>query len=157
MSIKSKNNVKIIFKTILHILIFSIVSFIIFNLSFINSQKIRVSSGLFFSSGEYETNILIFIICIAVFMLAYTFFFQEYLKKDFIRCKNNNLWLVIVFIILFFLFIIAQFIIIIVTILLNISTGYVSNFPVEEIYMLILAYEILLPVFSGIYSIIKQK
>ena len=69
MSIKSKNNVKIIFKTILHILIFSIVSFIIFNLSFINTKKVGISTGILFSKEIYEINIIIFIICIASFIL----------------------------------------------------------------------------------------
>ena len=37
--LKQKEGIKIIFKTILHMLIFNIISFIMFNLSFFNTEK----------------------------------------------------------------------------------------------------------------------
>ena len=157
MSINSKNNVKIIFKTILHILIFSIVSFIIFNLSFINTKRVGASSGSLFSTRFYEVNILIFIIFIAIFILLYTFFWQEYLKKDLKQCKETHWSFIIIFITMFSIFMILEFIIILFTLGLEISWGLVSNFPVDGIYLIIFVYQLLFPIFDIIRDKLKQK
>ena len=157
MSIKSKNNIKIIFKTILHILIFSIVSFIIFNLSFINTKKVGISTGILFSKEIYEINIIIFIICIAVFILLYTFFWQEYLKKDLKQCKETHWSFIIIFITMFSIFMILEFIIILFTLGLEISWELVSNFPVDVIYLIIFVYQLLFPIFDIIRDKLKQK
>ena len=157
MSINSKNNVKIILKTILHILIFSIVSFIIFNLSFINTKRVGASSGSLFSTRFYEVNILIFIIFIAIFILLYTFFWQEYLKKDLKQCKENHWSFIIIFITMFCIFMILEFIIILFTLGLEISWGLVSNFPVDVIYLIIFIYQLLFPIFDIIRDKLKQR
>lgn len=143
--LKQKEGIKIIFKTILHMLIFNIISFIIFNLSFFNTKKTGISEGLF-SKGIYEINILIFIICISIFILSYTFFWQEYLKQDLKNLHQNNKKYIIIFIILFCIFIIIEFIAIIFTMLLKVNWGYISNFPVEEIYLIILIYQLIFPI-----------
>ena len=157
MSINSKTNVKIIFKTILHILIFSIVSFIIFNLSFINTKKVGISTGILFSKEIYEINIIIFIICIASFILLYTFFWKEYLKKDLKQCKENHWSFIIIFITMFCTSMILEFIIILFTLGLEISWGLVSNFPVDVIYLIIFIYQLLFPIFDIIRDKLKQR
>lgn len=143
--LKQKEGIKIIFKTILHMLIFNIISFIIFNLSFFNTEKTGISEGLF-SKGIYEINILIFIICISISILSYTFFWQEYLKQDLKKLYQNDKKYIIIFIILFFIFIIIEFITIIFTMLLKVNWGYISNFPVEETYLIILIYQLIFPI-----------
>lgn len=143
--LKQKEGIKIIFKTILHMLIFNIISFIIFNLSFFNTKKAGISEGLF-SKGIYEINILIFIICISIFILSYTFFWQEYLKQDLKNLHQNNKKYIIIFIILFCIFIIIEFIAIIFTMLLKVNWGYISNFPVEETYLIMLIYQLIFPI-----------
>ena len=143
--LKQKEGIKIIFKTILHMLIFNIISFIIFNLSFFNKKKKGISEGLF-SKGIYEINILIFIICISIFILSYTFFWQEYLKQDLKNLHQNNKKYIIIFIILFCIFIIIEFITIIFTMLLKVNWGYISNFSVEETYLIMLIYQLIFPI-----------
>lgn len=143
--LKQKEGIKIVFKTILHMLIFNIISFIIFNLSFFNTKKAGISEGLF-SKGIYEINILIFIICISIFILSYTFFWQEYLKQDLKNLHQNNKKYIIIFIILFCIFIIIEFIAIIFTMLLKVNWGYISNFPVEETYLIMLIYQLIFPI-----------
>ena len=143
--LKQKEGIKIIFKTILHMLIFNIISFIIFNLSFFNTEKKEISEGLF-SKGIYEINILIFIICISIFILSYTFFWQEYLKQDLKNLHQNNKKYIIIFIILFCIFIIIEFITIIFTMLLKVNWGYISNFSVEETYLIMLIYQLIFPI-----------
>ena len=157
LSAKMKNGIKIILKTILHILIFSIVSFIIFNLSFINTKRVGASSGSLFSTRFYEVNILIFIIFIAIFILLYTFFWQEYLKKDLKQCKENHWSFIIIFITMFCIFMILEFIIILFTLGLEISWGLVSNFPVDVIYLIIFIYQLLFPIFDIIRDKLKQR
>lgn len=143
--LKQKEGIKIVFKTILHMLIFNIISFIIFNLSFFNTKKAGISEGLF-SKGIYEINILIFIICISIFILSYTFFWQEYLKQDLKNLHQNNKKYIIIFIILFCIFIIIEFIAIIFTMLLKVNWGYISNFSVEETYLIMLIYQLIFPI-----------
>ncbi len=143
--LKQKEGIKIVFKTILHMLIFNIISFIIFNLSFFNTKKAGISEGLF-SKGIYEINILIFIICISIFILSYTFFWQEYLKQDLKNLHQNNKKYIIIFIILFCIFIIIEFITIIFTMLLKVNWGYISNFSVEETYLIMLIYQLIFPI-----------
>lgn len=143
--LKQKEGIKIIFKTILHMLIFNIISFIIFNLSFFNTEKKEISEGLF-SKGIYEINILIFIICISIFILSYTFFWQEYLKQDLKNLHQSNKKYIIIFIILFCIFIIIEFITIIFTMLLKVNWGYISNFSVEETYLIMLIYQLIFPI-----------
>ena len=140
--LKQKEGIKIIFKTILHMLIFNIISFIMFNLSFFNTEKKGISEGLFI----YEINILIFIICISISILSYTFFWQEYLKQDLKKLYQNDKKYIIIFIILFFIFIIIEFITIIFTMLLKVNWGSISNFPVEETYLIMLIYQLIFPI-----------
>ncbi len=157
LSAKLKNGIKIILKTILHILIFSIVSFIIFNLSFINTKRVGASSGSLFSTRFYEVNILIFIIFIAIFILLYTFFWQEYLKKDLKQCKETHWSFIIIFITMFSIFMILEFIIILFTLGLEISWGLVSNFPVNGVYLIVFVYQLLFPIFDIIRDKLKQR
>lgn len=140
--LKQKEGIKIIFKTILHMLIFNIISFIMFNLSFFNTEKKGISEGLFI----YEINILIFIICISISILSYTFFWQEYLKQDLKKLYQNDKKYIIIFIILFCIFIIIEFITIIFTMLLKVNWGSISNFPVEETYLIMLIYQLIFPI-----------
>lgn len=140
--LKQKEGIKIIFKTILHMLIFNIISFIMFNLSFFNTEKKGISEGLFI----YEINILIFIICISISILSYTFFWQEYLKQDLKKLYQNDKKYIIIFIILFCIFIIIEFITIIFTMLLKVNWGYISNFPIEETYLIMLIYQLIFPI-----------
>ena len=83
---------------------------------------------------------------LSIFILSYTFFWQEYLKQDLKNLHQNNKKYIIIFIILFCIFIIIEFITIIFTMLLKVNWGYISNFSVEETYLIMLIYQLIFPI-----------
>ena len=73
--LKQKEGIKIIFKTILHMLIFNIISFIIFYLSYLDATELETTSntGLGLSVPNYKINQYIFSSCLIFYILLYMF------------------------------------------------------------------------------------
>lgn len=151
----NQSSFKIIGKTLFHLFLFWLFSFFIFHVSFFQSKEIGPMPGIF-SGWSYEVNPFIFLLCILIFLFLYTFFWQEYLKKDFKQGVEKNRMFVIFSAFLFLIFILLEFLILLFVLGLDISWGTVLNFPVEEIYLFVFIYLLLFPLFDTIRERRKQ-
>lgn len=140
-----------------HFFIFSFFGYLVFHFLciFFSIKRNRSHAGIF-SGWSYEVNPFIFLLCILIFSFLYTFFLQEYLKKDFKQGVEKNRMFVIFSAFLFLIFILLEFLILLFVLGLDISWGTVLNFPVEEIYLFVFIYLLLFPLFDTIRERRKQ-
>lgn len=156
---KQKEGIKIIFKTILHMLIFNIISFIIFNLSYFDAEKLETTStaGFGLSMTNYNINQYIFSGCLIFYILLYIFTWKKYLKLDLISCKKIHQGYVVTFIFFFCSFIFNEFILLTITDLIRIGWSCIVNFPFSLIVIAYIAWPVLYSILDIVYDIIKKK
>ena len=158
-STRKNEGVKIIFKTILHMLVFNIISFIIFNLSYFDAKKLETTStaGFGLSMANYNINQYIFSGCLIFYILLYMFIWNKFLKQDLTSCKKIHHGYVVTFIFLFCIFIFNEFILFTITDLIRIGWSCIVNFPFSLIIIGYIIWPVLYSILDIVYDIIKKK
>ena len=157
--LKQKEGTKIIFKTILHMLIFNIISFIIFYLSYLDATELETTSntGLGLSVPNYKINQYIFSSCLIFYILLYMFIWKKILKKDLISCKKIHQGYIVAFIFLFCIFIFNEFILFAFTDFMSMGLSHMVNFSYNLIIMGYIIWPVLYSILDIVYDIIKKK
>lgn len=127
--------------SICHMIIFNIISFVVFGLTNIGTKptgNIRTSS--FFGITEYRTNLFSVVFFWIVFLVLFSIFYTKFLKKDLKKQMELHWFFVLLFGIVSVIFCFVEVALLLISIILNIGIfSTIVNFP-DVIYILVLAY-----------------
>lgn len=125
--------------TIIHMIIFNIISFALLYASNIGTEPTgNTVSSSFFAIREYKTNLFFVIFFWIIFLLAFSIFYTKFLKKDFKKQMKIHWSFILLFFIVSVIFILVEFAIWIITILM--TTGLFSettNYPDPILYIVL--------------------
>lgn len=129
------------FITILHMIIFNIISFIIFWASNIGTISTGNTDGRgFLPLAEYKCNLFLVIICWILFLTLFSIFYTKFFKRDLKKQIELHWIFVIIFLIVSVIFCLIEFIILVITQIY--TTGIFStivNYP-DSIFVLVSVY-----------------
>lgn len=153
---KVKVGIKNQLKTILHMLIFNIITIVIIYIAYSDKKWLGTwRSAGFLSMREWSINVYIYAICMLIFIVGYIIFWRKFLKKDLKKDIETHWGCVVTFTILFLLFLFVQFLIIATVVILQIGLfDVVINVPEFVLECMVL---IIYPVVDFIVDIIMKK
>lgn len=153
---KVKIGIKNQLKTILHMLIFNMITVPIIWIAYSDKKWLGTwRSAGFLSRREWSVNVYIYAIFMFIFIVGYIIFWRKFLKKDLKKDIETHWGCVVTFTILFLLFLFVQFVIITVVIMLQIGLfGIAINVPSLVLECMVL---IICPVVDFIVDIIMKK
>lgn len=123
-----------------HMIIFNIISFILFMISNIGIKSIGNVSSSFFAIEGYKANLFFVIFAWILFLIFFSIFYTKFLKKDFKKQLELHWFFVFIFGIVSVIFCFVEIIILVISLILNIGIfSTIVNFP-DIIYVLVLAY-----------------
>lgn len=113
-----------------YMIIFNIITFIIFELSFIGTKPTGNISGTIFGVREYKVNLFLIILCWILFLILFSVFYTKYLKKGFKKQLELHWLFVTLFLIISAIFCFVEVIILLIINLLNIGIfSAIVNYP----------------------------
>ena len=126
--------------SIVHMIIFNIISFILFMISNIGTKSIGNVSSSFFAIEGYKANLFFVISAWILFLISFSIFYTKFFKKDLKKQLELHWIFVFIFGIVSVIFCFVEFIILVISLILNIGIfSTIVNFP-DIIYVLVLAY-----------------
>ena len=126
---------------ICHMIIFNIISFVVFLLTNIGTKPTgNISAGGFFGITEYRTNLFFVVFFWIIFLVLFSIFYTKLFKKD-LKKQIQVHWLFVLFFgIVSVIFCFVEVILWLISLILNIGIfSTIVNFP-DIIYFLVLAY-----------------
>ncbi len=145
--------------TIMHMIIFNVVSFIIFYASNIGTEPTgkAVSPGLM-PLREYKVNLYFVIFSWIIFLLAFSIFYTKFLKKDFKKQVKIHWSFILLFFIVSVIFVLVELAIFIIMEFMATRDFYssITNYP-DFILYIVLAYIIGYILIDIIREIIIKK
>ena len=158
---KVKIGIKNQLKTILHMLIFNMITAFTIWIAYSDKKDLETSRtpGGIIPLEEWSINVYIYAICIFMFIVGYSIFWRKFLKKDLKKDIEIHWSCIVVFTILFILFLFIQFMIAIIVILLQIGLfGTISNVPEGVIeFVVLIIYQVGYLIVDMIIEKIKLK
>lgn len=141
-----------------HMIVFNIISFILFMASYIGTGPTgNIIGTSFIAVTEYKVNLFISILFWLLFLISFSFFYTKFLKKDLYRQLKTHWIFVVIFIICSIFFCFIEFILLIFAQLFNIGIfSSIVNFP-DWIYLIILFYLIIYIIIDLIFERTKNK
>lgn len=126
--------------SIAHMLVFNLISFLLFMISNIGTKSIGNVSSSFFAIEGYKANLFFVIFAWILFLISFSIFYTKFLKKDFKKQLEVHWLFVVIFGIVSVIFCFIEFMIWLISLILNIGIfSTIVNFP-DIIYVLVLAY-----------------
>ena len=123
-----------------HMIVFNIISFILFMISNIGTESIGNVSSSFFAIEGYKVNLFFVIFAWILFLIFFSIFYTKFFKKDLKKQLELHWIFVFIFGIVSVIFCFVEFIILVISLILNIGIfSTIVNFP-DIIYVLVLAY-----------------
>ena len=157
----NKEVVKKGFKNLLisigYMIIFNIISFALFWLSYVGTEDTgRVIEGLF-ATTEYKCNLFFMIFSWVLFLIAFSIFYTKFWKKT-LRKQVEMHWLfVVLFIIVSFVFVVIEIILLVFISIVKIGIfSAISNFP-EALPTVVIIYLITYVVLDFVIGKIKKR
>lgn len=140
-----------------HMIVFNIISFILFMASYIGTKSTgKVSSPSFFAIEGYKANLFFVIYAWTLFLIFFSIFYTKFFKKDLKKQLELHWIFAFIFGIVSIIFCIAEIIILLISAILNIGIfSEIVNLS-DIIYVLVLAY-IIGYIFIDIIMEIKKK
>ena len=140
-----------------HMIVFNIISFILFMISNIGTKSIGNVSSSFFAIEGYKVNPFFVIFAWILFLIFFSIFYTKFFKKDLKKQLELHWLFVFIFGIVSVVFCFVEYIILGISLILNIGIfSTIVNFP-DIIYVLILAYIIGYIVIDIIKEIKKKR
>jgi len=140
-----------------HMIVFNIISFILFMISNIGTKSIGNVSSSFFVIEGYKVNLFFVIFAWILFLIFFSIFYTKFFKKDLKKQLELHWLFVFIFGIVSVIFCFVEVIILVISLILNIGIfSTIVNFP-DIIYVLVLAYIIGYIVIDIIKEIKKKR
>ena len=140
-----------------HMIIFNIISFILFMISNLGTKSIGNVSSSFFAIEGYKVNLFFVIFAWILFLIFFSIFYTKFFKKDLKKQLELHWLFVFIFGIVSVIFCFVEFIILVISLILNIGIfSTIVNFP-DIIYVLVLAYIVGYIVIDIIKEIKKKR
>lgn len=140
-----------------HMIIFNIISFILFMISCIGTKPIGNVSSSFFAIKGYKANLFFVIFAWILFLIFFSIFYTKFFKKDLKKQLELHWLFVFIFGIVSVIFCFVEFIIFVISLIFNIGIfSTIVDFP-DIIYVLVLAYMIGYIVIDIIKEINKKR
>ncbi len=144
-------------ETILHMLMFHIISFVVFTLSHIGTKPTGRINSQFFAITEYKANLFFVIFSFSLFLVLYSIFTKKLLLKNLKKQLQLHWLFVVLFSMVFIIFCTLEFILLVITSLF--STGLFSItllFP-NALYWLVLIYLVGYPLIILLQEMLNKK
>jgi len=140
-----------------HMIVFNIISFILFMISNIGTKSIGNVSSSFFVIEGYKVNLFFVIFACILFLIFFSIFYTKFFKKDLKKQLELHWLFVFIFGIVSVIFCFVEVIILVISLILNIGIfSTIVNFP-DIIYVLVLAYIVGYIVIDIIKEIKKKR
>jgi len=125
-----------------HMLVFNIISFILFWISYIGTKSIGNVSSSFFAIEGYKVNLFFAISSWITFLIFFSIFYKKFIKKDLKKQLEIHWVFIVIFVIVSLIFCFIEFILLLIATIFNVGIfSTVVNFP-ESIYVIVVAYVI---------------
>ena len=117
------------FITVLHMIVFNIISFVVLSLANIGTKPTgKIYNGVI-ARGEYKANYWCVIFFWVLLMILFSIFYKKFLKVDLKKQIHTHWCFVIMFFITTIFFCLIEFAILIITLLMVAGFGIISNYP----------------------------
>ncbi len=128
-----KQGVKNQFITILHMIIFNIISFVTLEATYIGTKptgNIVISKGGLLGMTEYKVNLFFAIFFLILFLFLFTIFYTKFFKKDLKKQMKNHWSFILLFFLISVIFCLVEFAIIVITSFIATGMfGVATNYP----------------------------
>lgn len=152
-----KTGLKNQLETILHMLVFHVISFLVFRLSHVGTKPTGHIYGQFFAIVEYKANLFFVIFSFTLFLVLYSIFNRKFLIKNFKKQLKVHWLFVVLFSIIYIIFCIVEFVLLVITSLFSTGLFTTTLYYPNALYWLVLIYIVGYPLISILQEILNKK